>query len=403
MKKKTQSILFGSLLAPGVLCGQVGFTNVIEMVELGAEGEAPLLWNMPGNIAAEGNSVQVDEPVPEAGALFILSTIQASPFQDFFLDQTAVGAYLPKAEIQVKTHDQESMFPRTRADRPIEVSVEVTGLYDPGNLDLLPEEIQQAAREVRLQAFSQSYPEGQSSLPGGEVTNAAYAELALVGNGEFPKEEGDLVFFTNLNPSAPDLARGEEHFIVRSLDDSGIEGSALDQKRVQVWPVWSGGVSGLTEPELVPYVYDEPIPEIIARLDGELNADEDFVLGADEIGYEEEPPEVTFTWNDLYPTSTVAIIVNDADIPYPWGGRLVGGTTKQFNEDQSHNHVWTVENWDGVFGEQGRYAVWMVTHTPGIGWEVGGNFINGNLQEGGWVIPIQRKKITVRASIQSLK
>lgn len=403
MNKKTQSLLGFSLLTSGILSAQSGFTNVIEMVEMGGSDDAPLLWNMPGNIGAEGANVLVGEPVPEAGAIFILSTIQASPFQDWFLDQSAVGAFLPKAEIEIFTHDDTSAIPSTRADQPIRVQVEVSGLWDSSSSSFLPEDVPLAAEEVRLQLFSQSYGSGETFIPGGEITNPAHSELVLEGNGTFPQTPGDLTFYTSLNPGAPDKARGEEHFVVRSPNDGGVDGSALDQARVQVWPVWSGGVQGLTDPKLIPYEYSQAVPSIIARLDGELPADEGFVLGEDEVGYEKEPPEVTFTWNDLYPTSTVAVIVNDADIPYPWGGRLVGGTTKQFNEDGSHDHVWTVESWDGIFGGQGRYAIWMVTHTPGIGWEVGGNYSSGGFQPGGWLIPIQRDRISVRASIQSLK
>lgn len=404
MKLKTQSIVLASVAMQGLLLGEDGFTNVIEMIELGAGDNAPLLWNMPGTIGAEGDNVLVGEPVPAAGALFILSTIQASPFQDWFLDQASVGAYLPQAEVEVITHDTESVIPMTRADQPIQLKVNVSGLYD-SSLGLPPEAIQQSASEVRLQLFSESYADGEHDLPGGEVTSDAHNELALVGNGEFPQNSGDLTFYTSLNPSAPDLARGEEHFVVRSLDDGAVEGVALDQKHVKVWPVWSGGQTGLDSPNLVPYNYSGTIPDIIGRVDGELAADEAFQLTAGEIGYVTLPPKVIFSWNNLYPTSTVAIIVNDASIPYPWGGRLIESSRRQFAEDTDFPHVEEIEGieWDGIFGGQGRYAVWMVTHTPGIGWEVGGNHTASGFQPGGWVIPIERPAISVRASIQSLK
>lgn len=401
MKMKTQLFWFASLLVPGYLSGEEGFTNVIEMVELGAGDDAPILWNMPGNIAAEG--FDKGGAVPEEGALFILSTIQASPFQDWFLDQTAVGGFLPRAEIEIETHDTVSAIPSTRADQPIQVKVEVSGLFDPSSLAVLPGNVQQAAKEVRLQRFSQDYPAGENTLPGGEVSTAAHSELALVGNGDFPKNSGDLTFYTSLSPGEPDKARGEEHFVVRSLDDGGIEGSALEQARVQVWPVWYGSIQGLEDPALLPYSYSGSIAETPWRVDGEIPADEGFVLGENEIGYEDRPPEVSFLWNDLYPSCEVAIIVNDADIPYPWGGLLVGGTSRVLNEDANHDFNLKVKTWDGIFGGQGRYAVWMVTKTPGIGWEVGGNFTASGFQPGGWLIPIQRDRISIRGSIQSLK
>lgn len=399
---KTQTFLLASLLLPQVLYSEAGFTNVIEMVELGAGADGPLLWNMPGNIAEEGNDVLVGEPVPENGAIFILSTIQANPFQDWFLDQASVGAYLPSAEIEIVTHDDEATFPRTRADQPFEVKVSVSGLYD-GSLSLPPEAVQQAATEVRLQLFSQAYAAGQGSLPGGQITNPSHGELALVGNGDFPQAPGDLTFYTSLSPSTPDLARGEEHFVVRSLDDGSVQGGALAQEHVQVWPVWSGYQTGLNNATLLPYDFSGTIPEVIAKSDGELAPDPNFVKAQGEIAYDSVPPEITFHWNNLYPTSTVGIVVNEASIPYPWGGRWVGGTQRVFNEDISVNWQDTVESWEGIFGGQGRYAVWMVTYTPGIGWEVGGNYLaNGTFIPGGWIVPIQRDKISIRGSIHSL-
>ena len=57
-----------------------------------------------------------------------------------------------------------------------------------------------------------------------------------------------------------------------------------------------------------------------------------------------------------------------------------------------------------MLGGQGRYAIWMVTETPGIGWEVAGNYDeDGDLIErGGWIIPINEDRISIKASIQSL-
>ncbi|GHC62500.1 hypothetical protein [Roseibacillus persicicus] len=399
---KNQTFLLASLIASQAAFAEDGYTNVIQMIEMGSGSDAPLLWNMPGNIGASGDDVLVGEPVPENGAIFILRTVQSSPFQDWYLDQAAVGAYLPSAEIEIITHDDEATFPRTRADQPFQVNVSVEGLYD-GALGLPLDVIQNAATEVRLQMFAQEYADGQSSLPGGEVTAPSHGELALVGNGDFPKSAGDLTFYTSLNPSSPDRAQGEEHFVVRSLDDGATQGGTLAQEHVQVWPVWSGEMSGLNNPTLLPYSYSGEIPDVIALSDGELAPDPNFKKAQGEIAYEAEPPELTFTWHDLYPTSTVGVIVNDASIPYPWGGRWVGGTQRVFNEDASVNWQDTVERWDGIFGGKGRYAIWMVTFTPGIGWEVGGNYAaDGSFVPGGWIVPIQREGIKVRGSIHSL-
>ncbi|MGJ8723092.1 MAG: hypothetical protein ACSHYB_00930 [Roseibacillus sp.] len=403
MKLKLKSLVAAGLVMPGLAYGQLGFTNVIEMVEMGHSDEPPLLWNMSGTIEAEGEGVDAGAYVPEAGAIFILSTIQASPFKDWFLDQAAVGAYMPQAELEIITHDTVSLKPRTRSDQPIRVNVDVSGLDESGD-----EDVQQAAKEVILSLFSESYPEGEFSLPGGEVSSAAHTQLSLEGNGEFPQSAGDLTFYTSLSPSAPDQAYGEEHFVVRSLSDGAIEGTALDQERVEVWPVWSSSQTGLQDEAFVPYEYSGVIPTVIGQVAGELEADETFQLVDGEVGYEEKPPRVVFNWYNRYPSSEVALIVNDASIPHPWGGRIIQGSRHYHNgddpedlDDLIYTHI--EEHWEGLFSGQGRYAVWMVTKTPGIGWEVGGKTTAaGGLQPGGWVIPIMREGITVRASVQSL-
>jgi hypothetical protein len=98
------------------------------------------------------------------------------------------------------------------------------------------------------------------------------------------------------------------------------------------------------------------------------------------------------------------VIVNDAAKPYPWGGSWVGGTKRVFNEEGSFDYRITVSDWGNVFSGPGRYAIWTVVHTPGIGWEIGGKYDSaGNLQPGGFVVQIARNAITVNGSFHSLR
>lgn len=421
MKFKNTAFLFSPLLfsplLPSASAQSVvpGFQNIVRMIEPGSAGNGPIIWDLPGDVPANGQDVLIDQPVPENGAVFILRTIEASPFQDWFLDSTAVGAYLPLADIRVSTHDTESFIPRTRADQPIEVSATVSGLFPgqgvpdvisgllPGNGSENGNGVQRAAREVRLQRFTQAYAPGEISLPNGEITTEAYGELSLVGNGEFPRQNEQLNFFSNLNPERPEKARGEEHFVIRSLADANVESEALDQVAVEVWPVWESSQTGLESPAFLPYNFSGVEDEKTALEMGAIEPDENFQSREGEISYDATPPNMTFSWRDLYPSSTVGIIVNDARIPHPWGGRWVGGTKRVFNENASFDYEITVSDWGDIFAGPGRYGIWVVTHTPGIGWEVGGNFdADGNVVEGGWIVPIRRPSIEVNGSIHSL-
>lgn len=405
MNPNFQKILAASLLSCGIAAAQVpGFTNHIRVVEMGGGTGDPMLWDIP-NVAATGDNVLVDEPVPEGGATFLLSTIQASPFLDYYLAQTSIGAYLPRAELEVVTHDTTSIKPRIRADQPFRIQATVSGLFEP-TIGIPAGNVQQAAREVRLLRFKQDYAEGEYSLPGGDISSSAYQELVLEGNGQFPQAGGDdLTFYSGLNPNDPLKARGEEHVIVRSLDDGGVAGSALDKVEIEVWPVWEGDQQGLVDSDFVDYSYNGPIENMGTAGEGAVTPDGDFVPAPGMTSYIGVPPDVTFSWRDLYPTSEIAVIVNDADKPYPWGGKVVSGTRFVYNDDQSFDKSLTVtkEQWQDVFSGPGHYTAWMVTQTPGIGWEVGGRMdAAGNLQPGGWSIPISRAKIEVRGSIHSV-
>ena len=389
----------------GLLAAEDGFTNYIEMVEMGSGSDGPLLWNMPGNIAAEGNNVLIGQAVPAGGATFILSTIQAAPFNDFYLAQTSVGAYLPNAQMSVITHDNTSLTPRIRADQPFHIQATVSGLYDASVLTLPDGSVPLAARETRIHLFNQAYGEGENSLPGGEIASESYLELALEGNGDFPQGADDLTFYTTLNPENPLKARGEEHVVIRSLADGNIEGSALDQVNIEVWPVWGGTQSGLENNNFVSYAYSGAVENMVAGGEGNVPPQDDFQADPNEVSYVGVPPDMTFYWKDLFPTSEISIIVTDAESTHPWGGQRVVGTRRVFTENESFDYDMTLTKteWNNVFSGPGRYAVWMVAYTPGIGWEVGGNYDSaGNLNPGGWVVPISKPLIEIRASIQSV-
>lgn len=409
MKFKTLLPLSGVVLAAGVLSGEDGYENTVEMVELGTADEEPLFWKME-NVSPEGRGVQSLVPIGEAGAVFILSTTELEPpFRNFYLGETSVGSFLPQAEVEVVTHDVDAPVLRTRADHAFDVNVTVSGLITREDLiawSLPPAAAYQAASEVNLLRYSADYPESESELPNdGVITTAPDAELALEGNGDFPKNSGELTFVTSLGGNAPDRARGEEHVIVRSLRDGGVEARALDSAAVQVWPVWYGGQSGLDSSQFVNFDSSVAIPEIVAQPDSEFEREEEFVAAEGEAFFTGSPPDTTFTWRDIYPSSTIGVIVNDESKPYPWGGRWVKGSQRVFTEDASIDRFdVTVSDWGEIFNQGGRFTIWMVTHTPGIGWEVGGRYDSTGqlIQEGGWKVTVDRKKIVFRGSIQSL-
>ena len=398
MKVALKYIFCSAILSSCFLQGKEGYTNYIRMVEIGDTSSAGFIWDLQ-DADDQSDDFLVDNGVPESGAVFYLSTIRTSPFQDFALGSALVGAALPMAELELITHDPDTtlLIPQTRADQPFDVTGQVSGLFE-NTRDFNFSENQIAYTDVNFESYAQAYSEGSNSLPEGEITSTAHTTLVL-GNGDLPQ---DLIGIT----TTVNGGRGEESFVIRSFGGSEGEGVVLAEARLRVWPVWSASHSGLVSPAFLPYVFDDVIPEPVARPNEneELEFEENFVLAEGEQGYDKTPPAVTFNWYDLYPTSTIKLIVNDVDKPYPWGG--IELQTRHFNEDSSHDASLTVtpSEWDAVLGGQGRYAIWMVTETPGIGWEVAGNYDeDGDLIErGGWIIPINEDRISIKASIQSL-
>ena len=388
-----------------------GFVNAIEMIELGDGESGPLIWTMPGVVADNAEDILVGRAVPEGGVVFNLSTTEQATGTYHFLDSTPVGAYLPDATITVFTHDMTADVPRTRADRPYSVQVEVSGLYSEetlASLSISDAQLRNAASEVRLQLFGQDYPEGEHALADGVVSVEHYAEYALTSNGIHPTADtaGTLTFYSSLNPSSPESGHGEEHFVVSALSDGAVGESPLDSKHLEVFPVWSSDVSGLDNPVFVPYQHsgvlsDEPgdLGSFIETISPDLS----FQQLENETAYERNPPPVTFAWENLYPGSFTGVLITPAGVTSPWGGRWVTGSTRTHDVDTVVDFSQTVSDWGNVFGGQGRYILWHVSYTEGIGWEVGGQVDEaGVLVPGGLRVAIAPESIEIRASINSL-
>ncbi len=384
------------------------YTNHVEMFQRGDGENSAFLWNVPGEVLAQEKDFAVSQAVPQGGAVFVLSTVRSQPFQGWTLDQATIGTY--EANISIVTHETSSEdenvesvlnVPRTRADQPFIVSVDyglpVQGAVTNELSDVI------GVPEFQFELYSQDYPDGENSFPGGSISVGPREVLTYTGLGTHPENVAERVFFSSLGGSDPFSAAGEEHFVVRASGlGTGVD-SILDQAHLKVFPVWTGEQSGLIVPDFIEYDYSEDsVPVLPAPRETPFEVDESFEPGPNVISYT-QPPEVTFSWFDLYPVGSVGLIVNDANIPHPWGGRWVVGSQKTFTRENSHDFTHTVKEWGNSLSSQGDFAVWMVVNTPGIGWEVGGQMINGQFVRGGWRMPMIPEEIRVNGSIESLR
>lgn len=206
-----------------------------------------VVWDMPVDAVGAGNSALLMET---GGSLFQLWTINQTSGQDYLLDQKLVGAYLPKADVKIITLDPNGSFPRTRVDQPFTVEINIANLLSGAGLPV-------ASTKVLLEQHIQSYTAGQTSLDPNVVAsnNPLYA-------GYISQNGKTLLKFQASSLTGPDSTKvsGEEHFVVHALADGNITQTQIASAKVQVWPVASGSISGLTSN--AEYRYQLPIVQL---------------------------------------------------------------------------------------------------------------------------------------------
>lgn len=296
------------------------FTNFIRQVQLPA--------------LSDGTFVQRDVAVPSVGqilspleinpygARFELHTVQTTPFQSRLLDTRYVGAYVPLADVVIRTEDTGSATPRTRADRPFYVDINVSGLY-PATDATAPA----SAKSVKFYHHIQSYGEN------GDGTNIDRTQATL-SSQVYLQENGTqtLTYALTTVPGADRAkVRGEERFSVFTLDDYQAPESQLASQTVQIWPVAHGTISGISDGETIEF----------------------------------STPTLTLAVNDIYPDARVYAQVykgekrDDGHV-----GTVVPGSAVAVNESVPQNRLLTVNDWDSVLAENGTWTMELLTFTP---------------------------------------
>lgn len=306
------------LLLGAILCAQVhaageGYVNFIRQ----QQKTTGVVWSMPVVPKGAGPSQLTLE---QDGALFQLWTIEQATAKDYLLDQKLVGAYLPAASVTVRTLDPYTVVPRTRADQPFTVSIQVSGLLSGTGL---PE----ASTKVLLEHHLANYIGDQKSVPAAQaISGTPHSSAYLSANGtislDFP--------VTNLKAADPTTARGEEHFVVHALGDESAGQTQLATAYVQVWPVASGSIQGISQNQKVRF----------------------------------HAPELTVTLTDLYPRSNTWLQVYPGTAKLSTTGTPVNGSILILDQDRSDNRLLTVSDYDAIMPDDGTYTVELLTQTP---------------------------------------
>jgi hypothetical protein len=278
-------------------------------------------------------SVQVDPagslaspmPISANGDRFELWTIKSSPLTEYHLDTQYVGAYSPSVKVTVSTLDNSySTIPRTRVDKPITVTVEVTGLQS-GN-------VPEFAKSVNYQQTIQSYGTDGTGQNIDHDAGTPVNTQSLTTNGTYTFP---------IDPAIITDSRGETRVTVNTVADAatGTPSTQVASEIVQVWPLTVGSISGISSGDKVNLTI----------------------------------PSLTFTLTNLYPESSVYAQIYDGPEGLGKTGTIIPGSQIELKNTIPENREITVANWDSVFlnpnvsnltDKDGVKTVELVTQTP---------------------------------------
>jgi hypothetical protein len=289
------------------------YTNFVRQIQYPTK----ISYDLTG-IDANGNSLS-PLAIDPGGARFELWTVSSAGPTSYLLASTYVSAYTPVATVVIRTEDNTSSTPRTRADRPFWVDVTVEGLLS--GADDPP-----ASKSVKFLHHVQSYGVDGTGL-GINRENAT-----LLTQSSITTMEPQTLSYTINSVPGSDRAkiRGEERFSAFSLEDYGVPESQIAAQTVQIWPVADGVITGISNGENIRY----------------------------------QLPQITLTLNDLYPSSTTYLQAYRGGAALGTVGRIVPGSALVINESVPEDRVIVLDDYAEVFDSDGTWTLELVTATP---------------------------------------
>ncbi|MBN8460461.1 MAG: hypothetical protein J0M04_21740 [Verrucomicrobia bacterium] len=294
---------------------QPAFVNFIRQVQV----PSGVQWDMSVAAASSNGGSMSPLPVDSSGSRFELWTVKSSPLTSYLLDSQFVGAYIPAAEVSIKTEDPYAVMPRTRADRPFTVTVAVSNLLG-GATDPA------AAKSVNLLRHVQSYGAGGTGVNLDRTQATLLSQVSVSQNGT------QTLNYSITSVPGADRAkvRGEERFSVFSLEDYQAPAGQLAAQTVQIWPVADGSISGIREGEKIRVAC----------------------------------PPLTFTLNDLYPSSKTYAQVYPGAASLGTTGTVVPGSMLVVNDTVPQSRVLAVKDYGNIFERDGTWTLELLTETP---------------------------------------
>jgi hypothetical protein len=316
MKATLIRLFVFALLAGGTAFGQASdyYTNFVRQVQI----PSGVRWD--ASVTPSGEQLS-PLPINPGGARFELWTVQSDPLLVYLLDSKYVGTYVPIANVNIRTEDPYlyTGVPRTRADRPFVVDIDVSGLRS-GITDPEP------SKSVKLLRHVQSYGLGGNGTGLDRTQATLLSQVSLVNNATHR-----LTYTVTSIPGADrSKVAGEERFSVYSLADYQAPELQLSSMYVQIWPVADGSISGLAQNQMIRF----------------------------------KMPSVTLTLNDLYPDSRTYAQVYKGAPQLGTVGTVIGGSSLIVYGAVPQSRVLVLEDWDAVIDTDGQWTMELLTSTP---------------------------------------
>lgn len=303
------------LCASTRVAAQADYLNFIRQVQV----PSGVQWDMTVAAASEGDGTAAPLPIDTAGARFELWTVNSTTLAAYLLGTQFVGTFVPTASVTIQSEDPYALVPRTRADRPFTVTVSVSDL-------LSGPDVPAAAKSVDLFRHVQGYG------PGGVGQNLDRNQAQLLSRASISQNGMQTLSYAVTSVPGEDRAkiRGEENFAVYSLADEQGPAAELASKRIQIWPVADGSISGIT-----------PGAKLNFR-----------------------SPPLTFTLNDLYPTSRTYAQAYPGEARLGVSGKVIPGSSLVISDEIPQDRVILVKDYGEVFDADGLWTVELLTETP---------------------------------------
>ena len=295
----------------------ITYTNFIRQVQQ----PSGIIYDMSvASVSPTGGTLSALAIEP-GGARYELWTVASTtPVTNYLLATTYVSTYVPGATVAIRTGDTTYLtIPRTRCDQPFWVDVTITGLLTGATNPA-------ASESVNLLHYVQSYGVGGTGV-GIDRTQATLLTTASITTNGLQT----LSYTLTAVPGTPlTKIRGEERFSVFSLADYQAPSTQLASQFVQIWPVTDGSITGITAGQTIRTAM----------------------------------PQVTFTLNDLYPSSRSYAQVYKGSPVLGTTGTLVPGSNLVISDTIPSSRVLLASNYDSIFDSDGVWTMELLTVTP---------------------------------------